>query len=439
MPHDSAPVPQGLLPSQVAPTVQRGVGDYLQTTFAFSDGRLFRALDQLLSRTEAGLFKGPYLSVRLPYRKPDAALEHLELPLDVAPTFKPYLHQLRAFERLASKTRQGPQHTLVTTGTGSGKTECFLYPLLDDCWRRRGEKGIKAIILYPMNALATDQAGRLARMIAGDPRLKGIRAGLYVGDDDGSRHGAKAGMSADSLITDRKAMRKSPPDILLTNYRMLDFLLLRPDDKPLWDKNTASTLRYLVLDELHTYDGAQGSDVACLIRRLRHRLGVPAGEDGFTCVGTSATVASDSGDAASTGADELVAFASQVFGVGFDRDAIIGEERVPHWEFFSEDPDEERRYPDDEDALIPVPGELTEEYCERQAELWFGRSIRDPLEVGDEVVSVDGEAVNGMSSEEFIERMTGAEGTDVVFEVLYQDDDGERVEEVSVTRRFLDG
>jgi hypothetical protein len=88
-----------------------------------------------------------------------------------------------AFARLTSKDGHAPQHTLVTTGTGSGKTECFLYPILDHCLRHAGTPGIKAIILYPINALATDQAGRLARLIAGDERLQGrLRAGLYVGD-----------------------------------------------------------------------------------------------------------------------------------------------------------------------------------------------------------------------------------------------------------------
>src|SRR5690606_6951964 len=121
----------------------------------------------------------------------------------------------------------------------------------------------------PMNALASDQAGRLARILWDDPRLKGVvTAGLYVGGS--SEHGT-AGPA--HLIDKREILRSSPPHILLTNYRMLDLLLMRPADARLWQHNTPQTLRYLVLDELHTYDGAQGSDVACLIRRLQARLG----------------------------------------------------------------------------------------------------------------------------------------------------------------------
>jgi DEAD/DEAH box helicase domain-containing protein len=86
-----------------------------------------------------------------------------------APTFRPYMHQVRSFERLSSLVGRVPKPTLVTTGTGSGKTECFLYPILDHCFRLKGEPGIKAILIYPMNALATDQARRLARVLWDDP------------------------------------------------------------------------------------------------------------------------------------------------------------------------------------------------------------------------------------------------------------------------------
>ena len=118
-----------------------------------------------------------------------------------------------------------------------------------------------------MNALATDQAARLANAIVTTPKLRGLRAGLYVGEmpevesdavmqrDDGSF----------TLITSRDVLRANPPDILLTNYKMLDFLLMRAVDTPLWAQQRPDTLRYLVVDELHTFDGAQGTDLACLI------------------------------------------------------------------------------------------------------------------------------------------------------------------------------
>jgi DEAD/DEAH box helicase domain-containing protein len=261
-----------MIPLTIAEEIRTTLLDYLTTTFNFQDQAVEQALINFFvppneTQPSEGLFKGPYISLRLPFRKADPAAP---LPIEIGPKFTPYAHQLKSFERLTSRAGHQPQPTLVTTGTGSGKTECFLYPILDYCYAHREEPGIKAIILYPMNALATDQAGRLAQMLWNDERLNGkVTAGMYIGGEGEQPHTA---MGVHHLIDDRVALRKRPPDILLTNYRMLDFLLLRPEDKTLWAENTPETLRFLVLDELHTYDGAQGSDVACLIRRLKARL-----------------------------------------------------------------------------------------------------------------------------------------------------------------------
>jgi DEAD/DEAH box helicase domain-containing protein len=206
----------------------------------------FRGLiDRFLADRER-LFKGPYVSVALP--------------------FPPYLHQEKAFDRLLPGT---PRNTLVATGTGSGKTECFLLPLLEHCRQQQaqGLRGIKAILIYPMNALATDQARRIADLIHTIPALAGLRAGLYIGASDDA---PTAAMSATSVITDKGALQKYPPDILLTNYKQLDYLLIQPQVQGLWEQNGhlpdgTSVLRYLVVDEFHSFDGAQGTDLACLI------------------------------------------------------------------------------------------------------------------------------------------------------------------------------
>lgn len=345
-----------MIPTVVARQTRETILDYLRTTFALADARLADALFAFLDSPN-GLFRGPYLDVRLPFRKADASAT---IPLDIAPTFTPYRHQLRAFERLHARDHR-PQATIVTTGTGSGKTECFLYPVLDHCWRRRGKPGIKAILLYPMNALAADQARRLAKLLWQDPRLKGqVSAGLYVGED-----GAHGVGSAEHLVDQRGVLRQSPPDILLTNYRMLDFLLLRPEDQGLWRHNGPDTLRYLVLDELHTYDGAQGSDVACLIRRLKARLQAPSGS---VCpVGTSATLG---GHNQEESAQSLVAFATKVFGEEFDRDSVITEERSGMVETLGDTVD---------DYVLPAlngdldaqRAETLEAWVARQARLWL--------------------------------------------------------------------
>ncbi|MGH3861248.1 Zn-binding domain-containing protein [Actinokineospora sp.] len=164
-----------------------------------------------------------------------------------------------------------------------------------------------------MNALANDQARRIAAMVDGHG-LSDVRVGLYTGD-------AEAG-AGDGLLRQRRELRDNPPDILLTNYKMLDFLLLRPEDAPLWAEHA---LQYLVLDEFHTYDGAQGTDVAMLLRRLGMALGQstpgrPLGS--ITPVATSATL----GDGSEGG--RLLEFAGRVFGEPFDSDAVIGERRL---------------------------------------------------------------------------------------------------------------
>ncbi|MBW3068067.1 DEAD/DEAH box helicase [Actinomyces sp. 594] len=317
-----------LLPSLQAERIRRSIVDYLSTNFALTDAEPRRALADFLQDPEQGIFVGPYVRLRLPYLPASARSD----ALDWDPGLAPYRHQEDAYRRLTTKDGHRPEPTIVTTGTGSGKTEAFLHPVLDHVLRARsqGITGIKALILYPMNALAADQAARLARLLASDPALAGVTAGLYTGDtaQDHSR------VTADSLITKRRQLRQSPPDILLTNYKMLDQLLLRPEDRELW-RASAASLTYLVLDEFHTYDGAQGTDVAMLLRRLGlalrdllpgddpRRQAFDASPLGPVCpVATSATLG-DGGDPT-----RMLAFARDVFGVDMPADAVVLESRA---------------------------------------------------------------------------------------------------------------
>ncbi|MCB8943976.1 MAG: DEAD/DEAH box helicase [Ardenticatenaceae bacterium] len=365
-----------MIPLTLTDDVQRTLLGYLTTTFNFQDDDLEAALVAFLTQADGGMFQGPYMQLRLPFAKVGetaASTANGGQYLDIAPPFTPYVHQVAAFARLTSKAGHEPQPTIITTGTGSGKTECFLYPILDHCYRVREAAGIKAIILYPMNALATDQARRLAGLIWGDERLRGVvTAGLYVGGEGESAYMA---MGPDQLIDSRTALRENPPDILLTNYKMLDFLLLRPEDKPLWADNGPETLRYLVLDELHTYDGAQGSDVACLIRRLRARLGIAPG--GLCPVGTSATVVSEAGNTVT----KLTAFAAQIFGVEFPLESVIGEVRVGLRAFLPDEPSL-LALPEAVAALAERPGESYEGYLQRQMAGWWGEAL-SPLALGE--------------------------------------------------------
>ena len=310
-----------MIPSLVVKEIRTALVEYLATTFALSDDEVRDALREFLTKESEGIFRGPYLRVSTPFRQVEPSWQ---APLDWLPDdFLPYQHQATAFERLSTASGHTPSPTLVTTGTGSGKTECFLFPILDHCARQRseGNKGIKALLLYPMNALASDQAGRIAELIADEAALAGVTAGLYVGDQ-----GRYSSMGPDHLIDKREVLRDDPPDILLTNYKMLDFLLLRQDDRDLWAAGGDDSLQYIVLDEFHTYDGAQGTDVAMLLRRLGATLklstpGWPLGT--ATPVATSATLGSGEG-----ALEELRSFAGKVFGVDFDPSSVIGETRM---------------------------------------------------------------------------------------------------------------
>jgi DEAD/DEAH box helicase domain-containing protein len=354
-------------PLIVSRQVTQGVADFLSAAFPGNTPGFADLIGRFLHDRD-NLFKGPYLTLPLPFRK-QATSGKPPSPFSwLAPAFVPHAHQARAFARLNGEDGRS---TLVATGTGSGKTECFLYPVLEHCRKERalGHPGIKAIILYPMNALASDQAARLAKEIVQTPALAGIRAGLYVGEapNESARSVQQMGDGSFSVITERNALRANPPDILLTNYKMLDFLLIRADDAPLWAHQLPDTLRYLVVDELHTFDGAQGTDLACLIRRLKGRLDTPPGQ--LVCVGTSATLGSD-------GKTDLLDFARQIFGEAFDDEAVITEEREPVAEYLADAVVEFTLSPAPADipALDPAAFEDMPRWLAAQVPLWFGGS-----------------------------------------------------------------
>jgi ATP-dependent helicase YprA (DUF1998 family) len=206
-----------------------------------------------------------------------------------------YHHQEEAIRKLC----QG-RNLIISTGTGSGKTECFLFPILHYLLEEAeagtlSDPGVRALLLYPMNALANDQVKRLRQVFAPFPD---ITFGRFVGDTPNDAKTALDTFKArfgdepepNELIA-RDQMRDRPPHILLTNYAMLEYLLLRPADTSLFDGPTGRHWRFIVLDEVHVYDGAQGAEVAMLLRRVRDR--VNESERGrIQFVGTSATLGS---------------------------------------------------------------------------------------------------------------------------------------------------
>ncbi|RKM63016.1 DEAD/DEAH box helicase [Butyrivibrio sp. XB500-5] len=347
-----------MLPSILARQYQEGLIDYIDTSFPITNP-IFKGSIRNMLNTKDAVFHEPYVAVRLPFRVYEGENNLFEA---IHQPFSPYVHQQRAFERL---TGEDGRSTLIATGTGSGKTECFLYPILEYCYRHRGEKGIKALIIYPMNALASDQAKRIAELVDGSNELKtaGIRVGMYVGGQE--KTSAKM-MLPDRVITDHDTLLAAPPDILMTNYKMLDYLLVRPKDAELWRNNNPDTLKYIAVDELHTFDGAQGTDLACLLRRLKARLNVLPGQ--ICCIGTSATMG------AKDSAKSIKEYASDVFGEIFDDDAVITEDRLSSDEFFANSDVTDYKIPSHEEAIRIKElssGEDEEEYLRTAVDIWL--------------------------------------------------------------------
>lgn len=349
-----------MLPPLLSHDITQGIKQFLTTGFEPSNP-FFQGLMQRFVDNESGWLKGPFLQLGLPFRTgsqgtgffPGLNMQHAG-----------YVHQEKAWHRLDSGHMAS--NTLVATGTGSGKTECFLYPLLVHAARMHASggneaKGIKALVIYPMNALATDQARRFAEAVAEFPAFSGLRVGLFVGGQGKGLSGNPV-MTSSEVITDREILRKQPPDILLTNYKMLDYLLIRPKDRLLWAHNTPTTLRYIVVDELHTFDGAQGTDLALLLRRLRARLQTPEGH--LICAGTSATL----GGNADT--SPLREYARQVMGGDFSPESVITEDRRTLTEFLDGASTEHVfEFAEDHERLLDPSRYTTQEEA---VKAWFG-------------------------------------------------------------------
>ena len=321
---------------------------YQLTAYPFADERLHSQMRALLSLDESRrspLLRGPYVSLSRPFRQGAAidalvgeGLLHPHLHERIPRTLTHmYGHQERALRAIAAG-----RTTLVSTGTGSGKTECFLYPIVSRCLSLRddaGPSGISAVIVYPMNALAEDQLMRLRGLLAGT----GIPFGMYVGKTpeheggvagvrlpEGSsradyesrlerarRDGRGETVYPAEEVCSREVMRSAgrQPRILLTNVKQLELLLTRQQDVELF---AGARLDFLVFDEAHTFTGALGAETACLIRRLRAFCQTDPART--TCIATSATIVDHDDPQAGRN------FAARFFGVASDSVTTVGED-----------------------------------------------------------------------------------------------------------------
>jgi superfamily II DNA/RNA helicase len=199
------------------------------------------------------------------------------------------------------------ENYILTTGTGSGKSLAYIVPIVDRVLRRGSGNGIQAIVVYPMNALANSQCGELTKF-------------LEDGYGDGQQPVTFARYTGQEGTEERNRILAKPPDILLTNYVMLELILTRPDERQL--VGAARGLSFLVFDELHTYRGRQGADVALLVRRVREALELP--ERPLQCVGTSATLARGSGGFAEQ-RREVATVATEIFGTPVHDENVVVE------------------------------------------------------------------------------------------------------------------
>ena len=289
---------------------------FLRTSYRFLDEHLRRQFEEHLDRTDV-IVRGPYVTLAREFERGRTlreVVEAKELAPDLLQARWPFGEErLFRHQEAALAAGRAGRSFVVTTGTGSGKTEAFLLPVLDGILRRKreGVTGLQAVLLYPMNALANDQLERLRRLLRGSSL--DLSFALYTGDSDAAAQSLGEAPAETERLT-RARIRSDPPDLLLTNYKQLEFLLIRREDRQLFTRS----LRYLVLDEIHSYRGALATEIACLIRRLKAHAGLRPGE--LVAIGTSATVASKEG-----GSEALARFATTLFGETVAPNDIIGE------------------------------------------------------------------------------------------------------------------
>lgn len=328
--------------------VVRSFLKYQLTAYPFADPRLHGQMRELLNLDRVRstpLLKGPYISLSRSFKKGVSITDLVNEGI-----FHPHMRQIipesithvYGHQEIAIRSIGKKQTTLVSTGTGSGKTECFLYPVISKCLELRDSEttpGISAVLVYPMNALAEDQLDRLRGLLAGS----GITFGMYVGktpeyEREVTGHRLQPGSTRadyeavlkryrdqgrpDAVhpaeeICSREKMRtpQNQPRILLTNVKQLELLLTRGVDVELFDN---ARLDFLVFDEAHTFTGIQGAETACLIRRLRSFCGTDVNKS--VCVATSATIV----DAREP--DAARKFASRFFGADAESVVCVNEE-----------------------------------------------------------------------------------------------------------------
>lgn len=303
---------------------------YLLTTFSTNKDYYNEQLKQQLAEGKA-ISDGPYISMSDPYRKGKTIRDLVEKGV-LSPSIlsitglKPdrplYLHQENAIERAAAG-----KNLIITTGTGSGKTESFMIPIINELLSERDRgtlsPGVRTMIIYPMNALVNDQIRRL-RELLGNMSGQQITYGRFTGETKENYTEARRkfielegeGTLPDNELISREQMRNTPPNILITNYAMLEYMLLRPGDNIIFSSDNSQMWKYIVFDEAHSYTGAKGIEVSALIRRVKAMLQ----RDDIRFILTSATLGDEKSNS------EIVRFGESLCSAPFNADSIIRSE-----------------------------------------------------------------------------------------------------------------
>jgi ATP-dependent helicase YprA (DUF1998 family) len=301
-------------------TVVEDYRDFVRSFFTVADTRAREFIDHELL-DEARLWPEALLQVSPSYARvasvDDLAARGVILP-ETAQIFRnergePFFLYQHQVEALTHASRR--ESYVVTSGTGSGKSLTYFLPIIDAFLRSPTARDrVAALVVYPMNALVNSQVEALKKLKRGYESRTGRRFPIsfakYTGDVQGDA---------------RREVQTHPPQILLTNYVMAELLLVRPDDQSLLPPAGPEGLRYIVFDELHTYRGRQGADVAMLIRRLKERSAAPD----VVCVGTSATMVASREATPLQRRETVAAFASQVFGRSITENQVIEETLEP--------------------------------------------------------------------------------------------------------------
>lgn len=310
--------------------IEENYKEYIRSSFEFGDTELQNLFIEQLDKEK--LFKGPYVDMSFPFVR-GHNLEYLIEHNVVCKSFKrleniDFKRPLYSHQEEAIKLIKNGRNAIITTGTGSGKTESFLYPILNellyDVENGNKDVGVRAIFLYPMNALVNDQIDRIRKILKNCPE---ITFGFFTGETKEtvqSNHRNKIRQDNNIFIPDnelvsREEIRKNPPHFLFTNYSMLEYLLIRPDDYSILSPQKLKNWKYVVLDEAHSYSGSLGIELSLLLRRV---TGLAYKKPKFIL--TSATL----GEQGKSEKD-IVRFATNLTSAEFDISDIIFSKRKP--------------------------------------------------------------------------------------------------------------